>query len=148
MNSKIDVYQVSLKVLLNNSRGQTLVLKAGNGSYAGYYDLPGGRIDVDEFQNSFEEILEREIKEEVGDISYCLQKNPVAIGRHSFPSVIDLTQDIHVLYLFFKAEYLGGDVKISFEHTGRQWLDLKQINLSDYFTSGILEGITMYCQNN
>ncbi len=98
------IYQVSLKLLLKNNKGEILALKAAdNGSYAGYHDLPGGRIDADEFNTDFTEIIEREVKEEIGDI------------------------------------------KISDEHSNFKWLNLKDIKLEEYFTSGILEGVKMYC---
>lgn len=123
-----------------------LALKAAeHGSYAGYYDLPGGRIGTDEFNVSLAEVIKREVAEEIGDVKYQLWQKPVAVGRHLIPApAAGDAKDTHVLYLFFEAEFLGGEVKTSSEHTGYQWLDLEKIKLSDYFTSGILEGIKMY----
>lgn len=149
MKKERDFYQISLKLLLKNNKGDILALKAvDNGSYAGYYDVPGGRIDIDEFETDFSEIISREISEEIGDIEFRIQsKSPVATGRHLIPSSLTRTgKDIHVLYLFFEAEYLTGDVKINHEHTDYQWLDLEGIDLTKYFTSGILEGIKMYTE--
>lgn len=141
------VYQVSLKLLLKNNKGEVLALKAvDNGSYAGYYDLPGGRIDADEFNVDFAEIMTREAKEEIEGVEFSLNSKPVAVGRHLIPaSMTSSGKDIQVLYLFFEAEYLGGDIKISDEHTEYKWLNLKDIELDKYFTSGILEGVKMYC---
>lgn len=51
-----------------------------------------------------------------------------------------------VIYLFFEAEYVKGEVKISDEHTGFVWLDFSKIQLEKYFKSGNLEGIMMYLQ--
>lgn len=146
MSKEKDFYQVSLKLILKNNKGEILALKAvDNGSYRGYYDLPGGRIDTDEFSTSFSTIIDREVKEELGDITYRLNNKPVAVGRHFIPAaMIDIRKDTHVLYLFFEAEYTSGDLKISDEHNGYQWLNLKEIELTDYFTSGILEGVKMY----
>ena len=146
--SEKDLYQVSLKLLLTNSKGEILALKAvDQGSFAGYYDLPGGRIGEGEFKLSLAEIIKREAAEEIGDVKFQLWQKPVALGRHLIAaSAAGSAKDIHVLYLFFEAELLGGEVKTSEEYTGYQWLDLDKIKLSDYFTSGILEGIQTYYQ--
>ena len=62
-----DFYQVSLKALIKNQEGKVLALKAvDTGSFAGFYDLPGGRIDMDEFHTAYIDILKREIAEELG----------------------------------------------------------------------------------
>lgn len=144
-----DFYQISLKLILKNSQREILGLKGlDNGSYKGYYDLPGGRIDTDEFETSLPDIIAREIKEELGDITYNLKSKPVAVGRHFIPaSMIDIRKDTHVLYLFFEAEYIKGELKISDEHNGYHWLNLKEIELNDYYISGILDGVKMYCDN-
>ena len=50
-NSRRDFDQVSLKLILQNSAEEVLCLKAAyKGSFGDFYDLPGGRIDVDEFK--------------------------------------------------------------------------------------------------
>lgn len=148
MKKEKDLYQISLKILLKNQHDEILILKADDhGSYAGYFDLPGGRIDTDEFETNVAEIIHREIQEEVGDIKYRLERAPVAIGRHRIPANLTSSgKEIRVLYVFFVATYLKGELKISEEHTGLQWADLKTVVLNDYFTSGILEGIKMYLQ--
>ncbi len=141
-----DFYQISLKLLLKNNEGKILALKAiDDGTYSGYYDLPGGRIDTDEFRKDFSEILRREAMEEIGDVTFQLHDKPVAIGRHLIPAgMTSAGKDIHVLYLFFLGKYTGGNVTISSEHTEYVWLDLDTIDLGRYFKSGILEGIRMY----
>jgi 8-oxo-dGTP pyrophosphatase MutT (NUDIX family) len=147
MKKERGIYQVSLKLLLKNNHNKVLALKAvDSGSYAGYHDLPGGRIDADEFNLDFAEIIKRETKEEIGDIEFKVNPKPVAVGRHLIPaSMTSSGKDIQILYLFFEAEYLSGDIKISDEHTGIKWLNLKDVELDKYFTSGILEGVRMYC---
>ena len=146
MKNKKDFYQVSLKVFLKNNKGEVLALKAVNkGSLAGFYDFPGGRIDANEFKVPFREIIKREIKEEVGDIKYDLAVKPIATGRHVIPKKFTKNKkDIHVIYLFFEAKYLGGKIKLSREHTGYRWLNLKEIKMEEYFKSGILEGLRMW----
>jgi len=142
---KPESYQVSLKVLLRNAKGETLILGAlDNGTFAGYYDVPGGRIDTDEFGVDFVEILKREIREEIGDVELEIDPKPVALGRHLSRDLTAEGTRIPVLYLFFEAAYRGGDVAISHEHTHYRWVRLEEIDLRTYFTSSILEGVQMY----
>lgn len=142
------LYQVTLKVLLENDNGETLVLKAPNsGNYAGYCDLPGGRIDEDELDTDLIQILSREIREEVGDIRLKINKKPVSVFRNFIPAEISVTRrDINVLHILFEAQYLGGEIIISHEHAGYQWLDLTKVELSDFFVFGLLEGIKTYLE--
>jgi len=147
MKKEKDFYQISLKLLLRNTEGEILALKAmDDGSYAGFYDFPGGRIDTDEFETDFLEIVKREVEEEIGEgVSFEIKLKSVAIGRHFIPSSLNsLKKDIRVMYVFFEGEYIAGKIEISPEHTGYKWVDLKKENLEEYFKSGILEGIKMY----
>ncbi|MFA6587998.1 MAG: NUDIX domain-containing protein [Patescibacteria group bacterium] len=139
-------FQVSLKVLLVNSRGKILILKAAkSGSFQGYYDLPGGRINVGEIKKPIAGLIRREIKEEVGEIKYELQPTPVAFGRHVIPAKFNSSKKpINVFYVFFIAKYKGEKIKISREHQGFKWVNLSKIKLEKYFKSGILEGVKKY----
>ncbi len=141
-----DFYQVSLKLLLKNNNGHVLILKIPDGfTLSGYYDVPGGRIDQDEFTIPFEDILRREVKEEIGDVNVSIDLNPVAVARGIIPeSRHHEGRDVHIFYVFFEAVYEGGDVAISDEHTDHAWVDLEQIDIKKYFTAGILQGIEMY----
>lgn len=149
MKKTKDLYQVSLKVILRNNKNEILALKAvASGSYAGFYDFPGGRINNDEFNVPFMEIASREVIEEVGAVKFKINPVPIAAGRHLIPAKLTSSGlDIKVLYLFFVGQYLGGEITISQEHTGFIWLDLSKIKLEKYFKSGDLEGIKMYYKN-
>lgn len=144
--SQQDFYHVSLKAILKNAQGKVLVLKADSqGTFAGFYDLPGGRIDEEEFLVPLPEILKREIAEEIGTAEIEINETPVAVGRHCIKKEhANSEKDIHVLYVFYEAELKGGGVKISDEHESFEWVDLQAIELEKYFTSGMLEGIKMY----
>lgn len=142
-----DFYQISQKLILKNKAGEVLLLKAldNHGTYAGFYDLPGGRINVDEFTIPLTDVLEREVREEIGNIQYKLNSKPVAVARHLIPAHISaLKRDVHNLYLLYKAEYVSGDIVLSHEHTGYKWVDLTKEDPAKYLKSGNLEGIRMY----
>lgn len=141
-----DFYQISLKLFLNNENGKTLILgDLPTGSYAGYHDLPGGRIDDSEFMTPLTEIVKRELKEECGLTDVIIDPNPVAYGRHLVPAAQEkMNHDVHVLYLFFEATLNSGNINISEEHSSYEWVDLAALDLARYFKSGILEGVQMY----
>ena len=142
-----DLYNVSLKILLKNSKGEVLALKAPESStMAGYYDLPGGRINEDEFTTDYAELMKRELGEEIGDDVKCiLNLKPVSFGRHSYYSNKQ-QKEIRIIYLCFEAEYISGEIKISKEHAGFAWLDFKNIKPEDYFTKGPLEAVKRYIE--
>lgn len=146
MNNMRDFYQVSLKILLKNERGEFLLMKARmQDTYGGYYDLPGGRIDVSEFTKPLPSIIARELREEVGDIVYTLNERPVAVGRHNIDIQHNRSgKDIHVFYLFFEAQYTSGEIIVSTEHEGYTWVDLTKEDPAKYLKSGNLEGVQMY----
>jgi 8-oxo-dGTP pyrophosphatase MutT (NUDIX family) len=148
--SEKDFYQISLKVILKNNKNEILILKdLDKGSFAGFYDLPGGRIDKTEFSTPFPEIIRREIIEECGNIKISLKETPVVTGRHLVPAEISSeNKELHILYLFFEAELLEGDITVSDEHSEYKWIKLNEINPEELFKSGILEGIKMYINQN
>ena len=144
-----DFYQISLKTILKNDKEEVLILNGHpRGSFAGFYDLPGGRIDVDEFTTPFTESIQRELKEEVGNISVTVNPKPVALGRHLIPaSMTEERKDLHVLYIFFEARMVSGNITISQEHDGYQWINLSTSEPAKLFKSGILEGIQAYLES-
>lgn len=146
--AEIDFYQVSLKLFIKNEKHEILGLKATQGEiFSKFYDLPGGRIDVSELSTSFEKIIAREVAEEAGNIVFRFHDKPVAIGRHVIPAKdINATQELHLLYVFFEAEYVSGEVCLSSEHCDYAWINLDKVELEKYFCSGILEGVKMYKQ--
>lgn len=143
-----DFFQISLKIILKNKQGQILGLKGIKGGvYEDYFDLPGGRIDTDEFRKSFGKIIARELKEEIGNVKYELNPRPVSLGWHLTRGKILINhkeREVRVMYICFAARYLSGKIKISDEHEYYQWLSLSSKNLKKYFYSGNLEGLKMY----
>lgn len=146
MKKEKDLYQISLKAIIKNNKGEILFLKAiPEGSYAGCYDLPGGRINTDEFTTPYLDILKREIAEEIGSVKLTIHAKPVALGRHCVPASLSRKRkEIHVLYLFFEAKYISGKITISSEHTNFKWIDISKEKPKKFLISGILEGIQMY----
>ncbi|MCP4523551.1 MAG: NUDIX domain-containing protein [Candidatus Gracilibacteria bacterium] len=139
---KVANYNISLKVFLQNNKGETLILKTPDtSSFHGKYDFPGGRIDENEFYLDLLDILHREIIEEVGNIKYKIVDKVVAVARHR-AQYENHKEDI--FYPFYEAKILDGDIHISHEHNNFLWVKLDEIVLEDYFESGMLDAAKMY----
>jgi 8-oxo-dGTP pyrophosphatase MutT (NUDIX family) len=142
-NHNPHLFQVSLKLILKNKKGEILALQLPKtSSMAGYYDLPGGRINSEEIEISPEKIIKRESLEEIGKVKYSLKK-PVSVGWHSYISSKS-GKEKHVLFVFFEADYLSGKIKLSKEHIDCEWIKLNKKNVSKYFTMGLLKGMENY----
>ena len=137
-------YQISLKLIIKNRRGEVLIMKAdSNGSMPGYYDLPGGRIQEHERELSFKTLILRELSEELGpSLKIKLREVPVAIGRHTYKRKDGTTQ--YLMWILFEADYVGGQVVSSSEHEGYRWVKITKRNLTKYFIKGPLEAMRNY----
>lgn len=139
-------FNVSLKVILVNEQKQILGLKVSyKASFAGFYDLPGGRIDIGERHQDFAKILKRELKEELGNIKFKLEDKPITAVKYIVPGkFVKNKKDLNVLYIFFVAQYISGKIKLSNEHEGLEWLNVNKANVSKYFYKNFLGGVEKY----
>jgi 8-oxo-dGTP diphosphatase len=140
------LFEISLKILVKNKQGEILILKdPPDGMLYGNWDLPGGRIFCEEVEASFSEILDREIKEELGDkVNITVDSTVAAVGRqHWYPDPTTGREE-HRIWLFFEGEHQGGPIIISSEHERYQWVRLDEINMEEYFMGAALEGIREY----
>ena len=116
------IYHVGLKVLLKK-RDDFLFLTDAAGKH---FDLPGGRIDDVEHTTPLAEVIAREVSEELGEeIKYKLGK-PVFQFRRHFES-----KGLHVFLTVYEAEYLSGEIKLSTEHSGLQWIAPRKVNFKE-----------------
>ena len=142
----MQLYHVSLKVIMYNSQQDMLVLSLpATSSMHGWYDLPGGRIDSEEAGLPLTDVIAREMAEELGeDVSYTLRSPcPVATAQHSYVS--RQTGDTGwILQLYFEADYVGGEICISDEHAGYEWKKITAKNYQRFFTRGFLKGMGQY----
>jgi 8-oxo-dGTP pyrophosphatase MutT (NUDIX family) len=145
MMTENQTFEVSLKTILKNNEDEILLLENAKTSWMyGYYDFPGGRVQQHETGLELHEIAKRELIEEVGDINFKISDKPVSYGRHRYRASNGET--IQVLWIFFEARYLNGDVEISSEHVGFKWMKLDQINIDKCFPkdTGGYNGIRNY----
>ena len=145
--SKPAKYNISLKCFLHNSKWEVLILKTPeNSSFYGMYDFPWGRIDEDEFETDYIEILKRELFEEAWVENIEIEKKVVAIARHKAEAKFTSKNIPEYLYYNFFEAFLNEnqEIKISHEHNDFLWVKLNEIILEDYFCSGYLEAAKMY----
>lgn len=143
---KVANYNISLKVFLKNVKWEILILKTpDSSSFHGKYDFPGGRIDEDEFNVPLLDILKREIEEEIWWVSFEIYPSIVAVARHV--ALAEFTSKWipeYLYYNFWEGSILDENIQISHEHDNFKWVKLEEINLEEYFESGMLEAAKNY----
>ncbi len=139
-------FNVSLKLILVNGKKQILGLNVSfNSSFAGFYDLPGGRINNDEVNSDLLKILKREVKEEIGNLKINILETPITAVKYIAPGkFFKNKKDLNMIYIFFVGHYLGGKIKLSWEHEDYKWLDVNKKNVAKYFFKNYLAGVKQY----
>jgi len=110
---KIQTFEVSLKAFVLRDHRLLLVRE----SDTGYWELPGGRIDVGEEWDSHATVLARELREELGP---DLQVDPTA-------AVITWTRQrptdgVFQFVVGRVCRYVGGEPVLSHEHDDLRWV--------------------------
>jgi len=133
-----DSYFVAVKIFLEKD-GKFLVMKDNFGDW----DLPGGRINRDEFETSLENIIIRKMNQEVGkDVKYKLGK-PIVFMRHE--RIEDSTKEaVRIFAIGYQASWIEGEIKTSERHTEIVWADQKTYKPEEYFKGGWLKGVQDY----
>ena len=124
MKKEYAIYWVAFKILLKKNN-KVLFL---TDSWRGFLDLPGGRADDNEGKIPIEKILQREVKEELGeDIKYALGKPLFQFRRHN------IKKKIYNLITVYEAKYLSGAVNLSSEHSRYEWIDFENYKFKEIY---------------
>ncbi len=137
-----DTYFVAVKVFLEDGKGNLLVLKDRFGDY----DLPGGRLLLDEFSLPLEQVVARKMQEELGaEVMYSLGK-PVVHMRHERDEVLQSgkKEKRRIFAVGYTAEYDGGEITLGKNHERYEWVSLRTFRPAQYFTGGWLRGVQDY----
>ncbi len=107
-------------VVIDQGQQKVLVLKRSKKEkfHTGAYDLPGGHVDKGE---SVAEALQREIKDETGLVTEAGD----ILAIREYPREHEMFDKIKALRFF--AYYKGGEVKLSKEHSGFEWLTFDEV---------------------
>lgn len=114
------VFHVALKILLRK-KGKFLFLRSASGKH---WDLPGGRIDNVEYDTPLAQVLRREVREELAGVKYKLGKAALQYRRFFEP------RGIYIFITVFEADYLGGRIKLSDEHSSYAWIEPNRFKLN------------------
>lgn len=131
-----DSYHVAVKAFIMN--GDKILVCYDPLSQA--WDLPGGRINVDEYDVPLETVLLREIAEELGNDVRCSVVKLATVFRHRRPE--GENHDLRILMLGYEVVYGGGDIQLSDEHTEYRWVSLDEA--ASMLPGGQQQGVINY----
>lgn len=122
-----DEYLVAVKLLLRKG-DQLLVTKDQWGSW----DIPGGRIRKDQFNESLESILRQKISVELGDdveyeigpIKATARIEREEIGRDGYR--------VRIFAVCYEGLYSGGEIVVGDYMEKYEWINIMNANLDDY----------------
>jgi 8-oxo-dGTP diphosphatase len=133
-------YHAALKVLLQKG-DEFLFLRQLPDSKL---DLPGGRIDNVEYEIPLLDVLEREVREELGDkIEYTVGQ-PIMLYRRYYAA-----RDYRIFIATYSGKYISGDIVLSEEHSGYEWINPKTyaFNQEDFYTKEEYDALADYFKN-
>jgi 8-oxo-dGTP diphosphatase len=109
------LFVVAQKALIKRD-GKYLVLKrsSNNKSFIGYWELPGGKLELGEEPK---EGLKREVKEETN----------LEINVNSPIFVYLETAKINAYVTIFDCDFVSGEIKLSFEHSDYKWATKEEL---------------------
>jgi 8-oxo-dGTP diphosphatase len=104
---------LSIKVVVRDDRGRCLLLKRSMKSkgHPGWWDLPGGKVDLGE---SFDAALVREVREET--------QLSIRVGRLLGATEAEAPLK-RIIYLVMEAHAEAGQIRLSDEHDAFIWVD-------------------------
>ena len=125
------LFQISQKLFLIKEN-KVLILKDKKSKLG---DLPGGRMNQNEFFEDWVDSLKREIKEELGkQFQYYVYRKPFLVHKHMVQQ--ENTPCVIIAYL---GNYIGGDIHISDEHEFFEWVSIANYNPEKLFTDYMLK---------
>ncbi|MGE4158020.1 MAG: NUDIX domain-containing protein [Planctomycetota bacterium] len=128
------LFEIAIKLFVRHE-GRLLVLTAGN---TGAGDFPGGRLAPVDSLFDLQSSMKREILEELGsDVRLKVGTKPL----FHFPYT-SKNDTVEVLGLAHAADWAGGAIRLSDEHTGYQWLQPQ--DALGHFRDHFLAGLRMY----
>lgn len=136
-----DVYFVTVKALLRDGNKILLTHDIWD-----QWDLPGGRIKKSEFKKPLESILERKIREELGDSVKYKIGEPKTFFRAERIEYLGTGREmiVRIFGIGYEVEYLGGEIKLGDHHDGMEWFDVGDFKPENYLKGGWENGLNEY----
>lgn len=133
-----DLYYVAVKLFLRDNN-KLLITH----DIYGKWDLPGGRLLKSEFSRPLEAVIERKVREELGDEVRYVLGEPKAFFRVERREA-GLDKTVHIFGIGYEALYQGGEIKLWEHHDKLEWVEVSTFRPEQRFTSGWLEGVEEY----
>ncbi len=135
-----DAYFVAVKLFLEKE-DSLFIFK----DKFGCWDLPGGRIKKHEFETPLKDVIRRKMIEEVGEeLQYSFDERPDVLMRHERIEASPGNPTVRIFGIGYRAQWLGGEVRLSDAHTEMKLVDIKNFKPEEYFTDGWLKGVQEY----
>jgi 8-oxo-dGTP pyrophosphatase MutT (NUDIX family) len=128
-------FEVSLKAFVLNETGHALLVREAD---TGFWELPGGRIDVGEEAIAHVDVLRRELAEELGAAFQVEMTDRIETWTRRRP-----TDGVFQLVVARLCTAPRGDIRLSAEHDAFAWLEAPSIaTLTLPPHSGYHDGLT------
>ena len=134
-----DTYFVAVKVFLLDSKENLLIIK----DIFNAWDIPGGRLREQDFNLPLETIVERKMKEEIGeDVKYILG-SPILFMRHERDEILPSgnSEKRRIFAVGYIAQYQKGEIMLGKNHEKYEWVPVKTFDPKTCFSGGWLKGV-------
>ena len=139
---KNKISYIGVKGIIVNSDGKVLITQEPNHFVGGgKWELPGGKIANGEENVSLEQILLREIEEELGSTFKVSIGGIVDVMRRPWNKP-GASAD-QVMLVVFECPYVGGDIMLSEENIGFAWITAEELPQYE-FIPGYLSVLQKY----
>lgn len=134
-------FQITLKLFLLDQKKRLLVLRDTKSQLG---DFPGGRLGLSEIYLPWQEVMEREVREELGqDIQYEMLPEPA----FCFPHYINSDQ-CEGLGIAFRGRYISGEIRLSEEHDYAEWIDPKTYSFQSLYKEHMLQAVNTFLKKH
>ena len=142
MEHNKDTYFVAVKVFLEDDKGNLLITKDTFGDW----DIPGGRLRENDFETPLDQVIQRKMKEELGDSFKYAVEGPVVFMRHERNEILPSGDRAkrRIFAIGYQARYEGGEIGLGKNHEKHEWVPTASFAPEKYFTGGWLKGVQEY----
>lgn len=142
MSIEKDRYFVAVKVFLEDGNGNFLITKDRFGDW----DIPGGRLRENDFETPLEDVVQRKMREELGESFEFTLGEPIVFMRHERNEILTSgeRESRRIFAIGYQATCNGGDIALGTNHEGYEWVSIDSCNPEEYFSGGWLKGVQEY----
>lgn len=142
MNQEKDLYFVAVKIFLVNNADELLILRD---IYDDGWDIPGGRLLPSDFDADLGRVVERKMREELGDEVRYILEDPIVFLRHERedanpPEGVEKRKR-RIFAVGYSAKYTGGDIRLGEYFKDFKWVPIRSFIPEEYFVGGWLKGV-------